>query len=125
LHRKAHAAEDAPDLRLPELDTVQPLDEHAHALERPQLGAKAVLGGFVQQRSAQDLQLPVVQARWSFSCGHGPQLVTQGEDLEHALGEAADAMDEVVATYMQGGLSLPRPARPARVSTRCRLPPKR
>ena len=39
-----------------------------------------------------------------------PQLITQGDDLEHALAEAADAMDEVFAAYMQGGLVLPPPS---------------
>jgi len=35
-------------LRLAELDTVQAVDDHANALERPQLRAKAVLGGVLQ-----------------------------------------------------------------------------
>ncbi len=37
------------------------------------------------------------------SCRDLPQLVTQGDDRTHALAEAADAMDEVFAAYMQGG----------------------
>ena len=45
------------------------------------------------------------------TCRDLPQLVTQGEDLEQALSEAADAMDEVFAAYMQGGLTLPVPSR--------------
>ena len=45
------------------------------------------------------------------SCRDLPQLVTQGEDLGHALVEAADAMDEVFAAYMKGGLALPTPSR--------------
>ena len=41
------------------------------------------------------------------SCRDLPPLVTQGEDLEHAISEAADAMDEVFAAYMNGGLDFP------------------
>jgi predicted RNase H-like HicB family nuclease len=33
-----------------------------------------------------------------------PPLITQGDDLPHALTEAADAMDEVLAAYMVNGL---------------------
>ncbi len=43
------------------------------------------------------------------SCRDLPPLVTQGEDLEHALSQAADAMDEVFAAYMRGGLVFPMP----------------
>ena len=46
------------------------------------------------------------------SCRDLPQLVTQGDDLAHALTEASDAMDEVFAAYMQGGLEFPTPTRP-------------
>ena len=46
------------------------------------------------------------------TCRDLPQLVTQGEDLENALTEAADAMDEVFAAYMHGGLTLPAPSKP-------------
>jgi len=45
------------------------------------------------------------------SCRDLPQLVTQGDDQSHALSEAADAMDEVFAAYMHGGLRLPAPSR--------------
>lgn len=48
------------------------------------------------------------------TCRDLPQLVTQGDDLAHALDEAADAMDEVFAAYIQGGLMLPAPSRPQR-----------
>ena len=43
------------------------------------------------------------------TCRDLPQLVTQGESLPDALSEAADAMDEVFAAYMKGGLSFPAP----------------
>lgn len=45
------------------------------------------------------------------SCRDLPQLVTQGDDRTHALAEAADAMDEVFAAYMQGGLDFPVPSK--------------
>ena len=75
LDRETQAAEDAPDVRLAELDAVLPLDEYAHALERPQLGAEAMLGRALQQRSAQRLQLLIVQTRWPASPGHRSQRV--------------------------------------------------
>ncbi|MFA6444237.1 MAG: hypothetical protein WCV99_18060, partial [Sterolibacterium sp.] len=43
-----------------------------------------------------------------------PQLITQGEDQADALAEAADAMDEVFAAYMQGGLCFPSPTKAKR-----------
>ncbi len=43
------------------------------------------------------------------TCRDLPQLVTQGESLSDALSEAADAMDEVFAAYMKGGMSFPTP----------------
>lgn len=75
LHRKPQAAQDAPDLRLAELDAVQPLDEYAHSLERPQFGAEAMLGGFVKQRPSQRLQLLGIQAGRAASRGHGARRV--------------------------------------------------
>ena len=54
---------------------------------------------------------PVEEGGFVVLCRDLPQLVTQGEDLEHALSEAADAMDEVFAAYMQSGLSLPAPSK--------------
>jgi antitoxin HicB len=43
------------------------------------------------------------------TCHDLPQVVTQGEDLQSALMEASDAMDEAFAAYMQGGLAFPSP----------------
>lgn len=48
------------------------------------------------------------------TCRDLPQLITQGEDVADALTEAADAMDEVFAAYMQGGLSFPAPTKAKR-----------
>jgi len=50
---------------------------------------------------------PAEEGGFVVSCRDLPQLVTQGEDLESALVEAADAMDEVLTAYMQGELALP------------------
>lgn len=48
------------------------------------------------------------------TCRDLPQLVTQGDTLSEALDEAADAMDEVFAAYMLGGLGFPTPRKPRR-----------
>ena len=84
LYRKAQIAQQAPDLRLPELDAVQPLDEYAHALECPQLGAESVLGRALQQDAAQGLQLLLVQPRRPTAGGHGAQSVDTTL-IEHRL----------------------------------------
>ena len=56
------------------------------------------------------------------TCRDLPQLVTQGDDLAHALSEAADAMDEVFAAYMQAGIGFPAPTK-ARKAERLVAPP--
>jgi antitoxin HicB len=48
------------------------------------------------------------------TCRDLPQLVTQGEDIAHALAEASDAMDEVFAAYILGGLAFPSPSKSKR-----------
>ena len=48
------------------------------------------------------------------TCRDLPSLVTQGEDKADALSQAADAMDEVFATYMLEGLTFPTPSKPRR-----------
>ena len=48
------------------------------------------------------------------SCRDLPSLITQGEDKADALSQAADAMDEVFATYMLEGLTFPAPSKPRR-----------
>ncbi len=48
------------------------------------------------------------------TCRDLPQLVTQGEDERDAMAEAADAMDEVFATYMVEGIVFPAPSKPRR-----------
>ena len=54
---------------------------------------------------------PADEGGFVVSCRDLPQLVTQGDDLAHALAEASDAMDEVFAAYMLGGLTLPTPSK--------------
>lgn len=46
------------------------------------------------------------------TCRDLPPLVTQGEDETDALAQAADAMDEVFAIYMDEGLDFPAPSKP-------------
>lgn len=57
---------------------------------------------------------PATEGGFVVSCRDMPQLVTQGDDLAHALAEAGDAMDEVFAAYMLGGLTLPTPSKARR-----------
>ena len=48
------------------------------------------------------------------TCRDLPALVTQGEDREDALAQAADAMDEVFATLMKQGKPFPTPSKKRR-----------
>ena len=48
------------------------------------------------------------------TCRDLPQLITQGEDERDALEQAADAMDEVFATYMIEGMDFPVPGKAGR-----------
>ncbi len=48
------------------------------------------------------------------TCRDLPQLITQGDDVAHALAEAADAMDEVFAAYMTQGIPFPTPTKAKR-----------
>jgi len=57
---------------------------------------------------------PAEEGGFVVTCRDLPQLVTQGEDVADALTEAADAMDEVFAAYMQGGLPFPAPTKAKR-----------
>jgi len=75
LHAKAQGAQDSPDLRLAELDVVQPFDNHPHALERPKPCTKAVLGRLLQNGSAQAFQLGLVQSGRTASRRHRAQRI--------------------------------------------------
>ena len=57
---------------------------------------------------------PAEEGGFVVTCRDLPQLITQGESLPDALSEAADAMDEVFAAYMKGGLSFPTPRKARR-----------
>jgi antitoxin HicB len=59
---------------------------------------------------------------WVVTCRDLPPLVTQGEDEQDALAQAADAMDEVFATYMLDGVDFPEPSK-ARRRERLVAPP--
>ncbi len=48
------------------------------------------------------------------TCRDLPPLITQGENKEDALMQAADAMDEVFAAYMLEGLTFPTPSKTRR-----------
>ena len=48
------------------------------------------------------------------TCRDLPPLITQGENKADALAQAADAMDEVFATYMLEGLTFPVPSKTRR-----------
>lgn len=56
------------------------------------------------------------------TCRDLPELITQGEDEHDALVQAADAMDEVFATYMIEGMDFPEPGK-ARRGERLVSPP--
>ncbi len=45
------------------------------------------------------------------TCRDLPQLITQGENEQDALEQAADAMDEIFATYMIEGTDFPTPSK--------------
>lgn len=57
---------------------------------------------------------PAEEGGFVVTCRDLPQLITQGNDRAHALAEAADAMDEVFAAYMLGGLAFPAPSKSRR-----------
>jgi antitoxin HicB len=57
---------------------------------------------------------PAHEGGFVVTCRDLPQLVTQGEDQQDALAQAADAMDEVFATYMIEGIVFPAPSKPKR-----------
>lgn len=65
---------------------------------------------------------PAAEGVFVVTCRDLPQLVTQGDDLDHALSEAADAMDEVFAAYMRAGLAFTAPTK-ARRGERLVSPP--
>jgi hypothetical protein len=73
LGTKAQGAQNSPDVRLAKTHAVHAFDDRAHALDRPQLGAKPMFNRALQQRCAHAGQLCLVKARWSARLGHGAQ----------------------------------------------------
>jgi len=57
------------------------------------------------------LLTPAQEGGFVVTCRDLPQLITQGNNLSDALAQAADAMDEVFATYMQNNMSFPAPSK--------------
>jgi hypothetical protein len=74
LRAEAHGPEQPPDVHLAEAHAVQALDEGAHALERPQLGAEVVGQGALEQGAAQRGELPGIELCRS-ARGHRAQCV--------------------------------------------------
>lgn len=75
----------------------------------------------------QRFQYPVMltaadEGGYVVTCRDLPPLVTQGEDEQDALAQAADAMAEVFATYMIDGIDFPEPSK-ARRRERLVAPP--
>jgi antitoxin HicB len=60
------------------------------------------------------LLTPADEGGYVVTCRDLPELATQGESIDDALGQAADAMDEVFATYLTEGLDLPPPSKAKR-----------
>lgn len=54
---------------------------------------------------------PAKEGGFVVTCRDLPQLITQGDDVTVSLAEAVDAMDEVFAAYLKGGLELPAPSK--------------
>lgn len=60
------------------------------------------------------LLTPADEGGYVVGCRDLPELVTQGETIDDALEQAADAMDEVFATYLTEGLDFPQPSKARR-----------
>jgi antitoxin HicB len=65
---------------------------------------------------------PAREGGFVVTCRDLPQLITQGDDDADALFQAADALDELFATYMSQNLPFPPPSR-ARRGERLVAPP--
>jgi antitoxin HicB len=60
------------------------------------------------------LLAPAEESGFVVTCRDLPQLITQGDTEQDALEQAADAMDEVFATYMVEGIDFPEPSKAKR-----------
>jgi len=70
------------------------------------------------------LLTPADEGGYVVTCRDLPELVTQGESVEEALEQASDAMDEVFATYLTGGLDFPEPSKARRRECMVAPPPE-
>ena len=60
------------------------------------------------------LLTPAEEGGYVVTCRDLPQLITQGDTEQDALEQAADAMDEVFATYMVEGMEFPETSKAKR-----------
>jgi antitoxin HicB len=60
------------------------------------------------------LLTPAAEGGYVVTCRDLSELVAQGETVVDALEQAADAMDEVFATYLTEGLDFPQPSKARR-----------
>jgi antitoxin HicB len=60
------------------------------------------------------LLTPADEGGYVVTCRDLPQLITQGDNEQDALEQAADAMDEVFAAYMIEGIEFPQPSKAKR-----------
>jgi antitoxin HicB len=70
------------------------------------------------------LLTPAEEGGYVVTCRDLPELVTQGESVYDALEQAADAMDEVFATYLTEGLDFPEPSKAKRREHMVAPPPE-
>lgn len=60
------------------------------------------------------LLTPAEEGGFVVTCRDLPQLITQGDNEQDAVEQAADAMDEVFATYMIENIEFPEPTKAKR-----------
>ena len=60
------------------------------------------------------LLMPADEGGYVVTCRDLPELVTQGETVDDALEQAADAMDEVFAAYLTEGVDFPQASKAKR-----------
>lgn len=71
---------------------------------------KTVKPIFITARLSYPVRLKADAGGYVVTCRDLPSLITQGNDKDEALHNAADAMDEVFTTYMIQGLAFPEPS---------------
>lgn len=75
LGAETQCAENAPDVRLSKTHAMQALNDHAHALERPQFGAEPMHGRVLQNRRPYRGQLRRIELGRSASPGYRTQRI--------------------------------------------------